>query len=74
MPKDTPGLGSAIAGGAIAMALIEALLDKGVLTLDEARGVLDGALRLIGPFMSTDGGTEAAHIIARLGALRFTER
>ena len=38
-------MGSALAGGAIAVATIEALFDKGILTLDEARSVLDRAMR-----------------------------
>ena len=44
---DKLALGSAITGGAIAAALIETLFDKGALTLEESRTVLDRAPRNI---------------------------
>ena len=50
---DKQALASAIAGGAITAALIETLLDKGVLTLDEARAILNSAMRSISPYAST---------------------
>ncbi len=71
---DKNALGSAIAGGAIAAALIEVLFDKGALTLEEARTVLDRALRLIGPHVQADGGFEASNIIPSMMKGRFTER
>jgi hypothetical protein len=48
-PGDKLALGSAIAGGAIVAALIEALLDKGILSVEESRTVLDHALRRLPP-------------------------
>ena len=47
-PGDKLALGSAIAGGAIVAALIEVLLDKGILSVEESRTVLDHALRNVG--------------------------
>jgi hypothetical protein len=48
---DKQALASAIAGGAITAALIETLFDKGVLTLDEARAILNSAMRSISPYV-----------------------
>ena len=69
--EDKHALGSAIAGGAIAVALIETLFDKGILSLDEARGVLDRAMRMAGIFSRSAGGFEAAQIIASMQRERF---
>jgi hypothetical protein len=74
MAIDKHALGSAIAGGAIAAALIETLFDKKLLTLDEARVVLDRAMRTVGLHIQTDGGIEASHIIAGLMRGKFTAR
>jgi hypothetical protein len=67
-------LGSAIAGGAIATALLETLFDKGILTLDESRTVLDRAIRAIGPFAHAEGAFEAQRIIGGLQVGRFNAR
>jgi hypothetical protein len=68
-------LGSAIAGGAIATALIETLFHKGTLTLDEARTTLDRALRSVGAYASqSDGGFEASQIIMSMMRGQFTAR
>jgi hypothetical protein len=40
---------SALAGGLIAASLLNKLLEKDILTLDEAREVLEAALNAIGP-------------------------
>jgi hypothetical protein len=67
-------LGSAIAGGAIAVALVETLFDKGILTLDEGRDILDRALRTAGAYAQSDGGWEAGHIIGALQRGKFSAR
>jgi hypothetical protein len=50
---DNISLGSAIAGGAIATSLIEVLFEKGSLTLDEVRTVIDRAVKLVAPMPAT---------------------
>jgi len=78
MATDSTGdklvLGSAIAGGAIAAALIETLFDKGTLTLEESRTVLDRALRNVSFHHRADGAHEAGEIITRLMRGRFSAR
>jgi hypothetical protein len=74
MATDKLALGSAIAGGAIAAALIETLFDKKLLTLDETRIVLDRAMRTVGIHAQSDGGYEASQIISGLMHGRFTAR
>jgi hypothetical protein len=71
---DKVALGSAIAGGAIATALIETLFDKGVLTLDESRRVLERALRTVSFHHQADGAHQAVDIITGLMRGRFSER
>ena len=71
---DKPALGSAIAGGAIAAALIETLLDKGTLTLEESRTILDRALRNVSFHHGADGAREAVDIITKLMRGRFSAR
>jgi hypothetical protein len=75
MAENKAALGSAIAGGAIATALIEVLFDKKALTLDEARTVLDRAMRMVGAYAAqANGGFEASQIIGSLLRGRFTAR
>lgn len=65
----------AIAGGAISSALIERLLDKGTLTLEEARGVLDSAMRSISPHLqSSQDAFKASQIIMGLMRGKFSAR
>jgi hypothetical protein len=70
MPTNDTGeklaLGAAIAGGALAAALLEMLFDKGALTLEESRTVLERALHNIGVHQRVNGGREAADIITKL--------
>jgi polyhydroxyalkanoate synthesis regulator phasin len=73
-PGDKLALGSAIAGGAIVAALIEVLLDKGILSVEEARTVLDRALRNVGFHQRADGGREAADLITKLMRGRFSSQ
>lgn len=74
MPMDKLALGSAIAGGAIAVALIEALLEKNILTLAEARDVLGSAMQMTGQYSQSDGGFEASQIIGALMRSKFAHR
>ena len=71
---DRLALGSAIAGGAIAAALIETLFDKGTLTLDESRAALERALRTVSVPQPADGAREAVDIITELMRGRFASR
>lgn len=71
---DKQALGTAIAGGAIASALIETLFDKGILTLDEGRAVLERAMRVVGLHSQAEGGYEAFQIIASLQRGPFNAR
>jgi hypothetical protein len=50
----------AIAGGAVAASLVDALIDKGLLTEDEAASVRARALQLLTPYTMTSGDAEAA--------------
>src|SRR5262249_9596570 len=78
MPTNDTGeklaLGSAIAGGALATALLEVLFDKGMLTLEESRTVLERALRNVGVHQRSNGGRESADVITRLMQGRFATR
>ena len=68
-------LGVAIAGGALASALLEALYRKDLISLDEARDVLESASRILDDANSTsDGVFEAKGIIAAMMLGRFGER
>ncbi len=60
----------AIAGGAIASALINALVKKGLLTADEAVTALSDAQRQISVFIQSGGSdaVEAARIVGDLVA------
>jgi hypothetical protein len=71
---DERALGTAIAGGAIATALLEALFAKGLLNLDEARGVLDHASRTVGTHYRAEGAFQATQIIGDLMRGRFSAR
>jgi hypothetical protein len=71
---DKQALGAAIAGGAIGIALIEAMFDRGTLTLDEARNILTGAMRAVGPYAQTEGGYVASNMIGDLLRGKFSAR
>lgn len=71
---DKQAMGSAIAGGAIATAMIETLLDNQIITLDQARDMLQRALRTIGIYSGADGAYEASRIIQDLLGGRFSAR
>ena len=65
---DTPKkiYASGLAGGLIAEALLNKLLEMDILSLDAAREVLEAALNAIGPDMATPYGQAAAEAIASL--------
>jgi hypothetical protein len=67
-------IGSAIAGGALVTALIEVLFDKGALTLEESRTVLEHALHKVGVHQPASGAREAADAITKLMHGRFASR
>ena len=66
--------GTALVGGALATALLEALFDKGILNLSESRAVLDRAMKSLAPVMQTPAGFHAAGIIGALQRGKFTAR
>jgi hypothetical protein len=63
--------GTALAGGAIAAALVDMLHTKGILSLDDARAVLNQASRQLGFYSQTPEGVEAQRIIFDLLRMRF---
>jgi hypothetical protein len=72
--KTALAMGTALAGGAIAAALLETLFDKGILDLDESRDVLDRAMKTLGPVMQTDLGFQASSVIGALQRGKFSAR
>jgi hypothetical protein len=67
-------IGQGLAGGAIASAMLETLMAKNVLTLDEARDVLQIAMRTIGPHMRTPEGFQASQVVGELLRGKFSAR
>jgi hypothetical protein len=65
---------TALAGGAIAAATLDALFDKGILTLEESRAILDRAMKSLAPAMQTEAGINASKIIGSLQRGRFSAR
>jgi hypothetical protein len=67
--------GTALAGGAIAAALLETLFDKKILSLEEARTVLSEASRGLSPVViRTPEGYHASQIIGQLQRGKFSAR
>jgi hypothetical protein len=60
-----------IAGGAIATALIDLLIAKGVIDHEEARGALESAMYRAAMYTGTLEGLEATKIIGQLLGLGF---
>jgi len=56
-------VGMGIAGGAIAAALLDLLVAKGIIDADEGRGVLEDALYRAAMYTGTFEGLEASKII-----------
>jgi hypothetical protein len=65
-------IGMGIAGGAIAAALIDLLIAKGVIDDEEARGVLESAMYRAAMYTGTFEGLEATKIIGSLLETGFT--
>jgi hypothetical protein len=65
-------IGMGIAGGAIATALIDLLIAKGVIDDEEARGVLESAMYRAAMYTGTFEGLEATKIIGSLLETGFT--
>ncbi len=59
-------VGMGIAGGAIATALIDLFIAKGVIDHEEARGVLESAMYRAAMYTGTFEGLEATKIIGKL--------
>jgi hypothetical protein len=59
-------IGMGIAGGAIATALIDLLIAKGLIDREEARGVLESAMYRAAMYTGTFEGLEASKIIGDL--------
>ena len=71
---DERAMGTALAGGAIAAAALEALFDKGLLSLEEARAVLDKAMLALGSVGQSEGIVYARRTIAALQSGKFSAR
>jgi hypothetical protein len=65
-------IGTALAGGVLAAATLEALFDKGLLTLDEARAVLDKTMIDLGSVGQAEGAVYARRLIASLQSGKFS--
>jgi hypothetical protein len=72
-PTDNKIAASGLVGSAIASSLLETLLEKNVLTLNEVRGVLEQAMRIASRHSGTPAGHEAIQIIGVMMANRFSE-
>ena len=59
-------VGMGIAGGAIVTALIDLFIAKGLMDLEEARGVLESAMYRAAMYTGTLEGLEATKIIGEL--------
>jgi hypothetical protein len=65
---ESKALGIAVAGGFITAALLDLLVDKGVITTDEVRGVLQNASDSVVRFYDSDIGRNAGRAITDLFA------
>src|SRR5258708_39713391 len=75
MPTDDErAAAAALAGGAISAALLEPLMEKNLLSRNEARAVLQKALATVGAFSVTPGGQSAQGVITRMLAGKFSVR
>jgi hypothetical protein len=71
--SDIKAAGTGLAGGAIASALLDMLIEKHIITLADARAVLDRAAVAVSAHVGTPAGTEAIQTIAILMTGRFSE-
>lgn len=65
-PAAAKAIGMGIAGGAIATALMDLLIAKGIISPDEARGALESAMYRAAMYTGTLEGLEATKIIGDL--------
>jgi hypothetical protein len=72
-PTTDSALGIAFAGGAVLTCLLDELVNQGVLSEDDIRGVLQRASNSIVPFYDTQIGLDASRAFAVLFA-RFPEK
>jgi len=70
--KESQALGIAFANGVVNSLLLDALIEKGILTSDEVRGLLQRANNGIVHFYETDIGRNAGRAITELLA-RFSK-
>lgn len=68
------GVAAGLAGGIIAVEILETLFDKGILNRDECRAVLSRAMTGLAPIANTVHGSDAQRIIGALQAGKFSER
>jgi hypothetical protein len=66
--------GAALAGGLLASALMDTLVDKSIITIDEARLIVDKAMRGIGPDIQTPAGFAAADVLKALLVGKYSKR
>jgi hypothetical protein len=72
MPNDNPkALGTSMAGGAIASALLDYLVTEGIIRPDAARDILQSALISVSQYSSLPEGREAMQTIGVLQSGRF---
>ncbi|HEY2135193.1 MAG TPA: hypothetical protein VGH49_04855 [Xanthobacteraceae bacterium] len=71
---DERAAATALAGGAIAAALLETLMDKDILSRAEARAILQRALTTVGAFSQAPGGPAAGSIITTMLSAKFSAR
>jgi hypothetical protein len=71
---DERAMGTALAGGVIATALLEALYDKGLLNRQEARAVLGSAMISLGNVAQAEGAAFARRLVASLQSGKFAAR
>jgi hypothetical protein len=71
---DNNTLALAIVGGAISASLLDALHEKGILDLMEARSVLDRAMKRVGSLASEPAGFAASQIIAGMLKTKYSAR
>jgi hypothetical protein len=63
----------ALAGGAVASALLDALVEKNILSVSEVRAVLLKAMNSIAPYKGTSIGYEASGMLAAVLHDRFPQ-
>jgi hypothetical protein len=63
---ESKALGTAVAGGFIAAALLDVLVGKGILTNDDVRGILQRANNAVVHFYDSDIGRNAGRAISDL--------